>query len=133
MATHNPLGQLTKQAQVGDEIEIPGHEGTFVVTEARLAGGGTGHGPHDIYPDGWCVTCAPVVNEEPALDRPFSFYQSGCFTNVIPNVRIVGRFCWQWFRVAKYDEQNLRDLWIAEVTAGRTDFGFAEWRVANPR
>jgi hypothetical protein len=36
----------------------------FVVTRAELTGGGTGHGSHDVYPDGWQVTARELARDE---------------------------------------------------------------------
>lgn len=48
----------------------------FTVVRTAFEGGGTGMGPHDVYPDGHHVYC---VGEDGLL---FSFYQSGCFIGV---------------------------------------------------
>jgi hypothetical protein len=51
-------------------------------------GGGTGHGPHDVYPDGWLVTLAkfnPDTNQSVAISNTrfehYNFFQKGygCF------------------------------------------------------
>ena len=42
----------TKQASVGDVIKIPKNQGEYIVVEARMDGGGTGHGTHDLYLEG---------------------------------------------------------------------------------
>lgn len=54
----------------------------YVVVSAELSGGGTGHGLHDVYPDGWHVTAVPLGTSVEFI--PMSrivFYQSGCFTS----------------------------------------------------
>lgn len=51
----------------------------FVVVETILTGGGTGHGPHDVYPDGH-----HVVAQEVGGERLVRFYQSGCFVGMRP-------------------------------------------------
>jgi len=64
----------------------------FVVIEARLAGGGTGMGPHDRYEAGWQVT-ARRLNEagtDDGLGEVVYFYQSGCFT-CMSWPRVVGK------------------------------------------
>lgn len=51
----------------------------FTVISAHMGGGGTGHGPGDVYPDGWLV-------EAERLDGPrevVKLSQSGCFNDVI--------------------------------------------------
>lgn len=63
----------------------------FVVTSAGMSGGGTGHGPHDVYPDGWGVRAKrlrPDGSYDPDGEQVF-FYQSGCFTNVLDDARKV--------------------------------------------
>jgi hypothetical protein len=47
------------KARAGDVLEIDGKY--YVVEEAKMAGGGTGHGPHDVYPDGWQVTASKLA------------------------------------------------------------------------
>lgn len=57
----------------------------FVVEEAKMDGGGTGHGPHDIFPDGWCVIARQLDADgtyNPSNPK-ISFFMSGCFTGLI--------------------------------------------------
>lgn len=63
--------------------------GIFVVVEAKLTGGGTGHGKHDIYPDGWEIT-AKRLKEDGSYDsdsEEIKFFQSGSFAHLV-NVNI---------------------------------------------
>lgn len=65
----------------------------FVVERAELDGGGTGHGPHDIFPDGWYIK-ARRLNDDGTYNpngELIQFYQSGCFTGLIPEVELVGK------------------------------------------
>lgn len=62
--------------------EIPKGE-TFVVKRTAFEGGGTAHGPHDVYPDGHHVWARP----EDGGDE-IDFYQSGCFTNTVPPEKV---------------------------------------------
>ena len=59
--------------------------GAYVVTKTSFSGGGTGHGPHDIYPDGHHVIAKQLDDnrdyDENGLE--INFYQSGCFTAMI--------------------------------------------------
>lgn len=67
--------------------------GQYVVEEAIMAGGGTGHGPHDVYPDGWQVTARklnPDLTYNPK-GKQVRFYQSGCFNCMVPRPRVVGK------------------------------------------
>lgn len=62
-------------------------EGEFVVVKTTYDGGGTGHGSHDVYPDGYRVYCKALKNgeyDENGIE--ISFYQSGCFTCMITNI-----------------------------------------------
>jgi hypothetical protein len=52
----------------------------FVVTSTEMSGGGTGMGPHDVFPDGWGVHA--VAESDPSFE--VFFRQSGCFCNIIP-------------------------------------------------
>jgi hypothetical protein len=61
--------------------------GEYRVTRTSYGGGGTGMGPHDVFPDGHRVYAKPVNADEPLI----SFYQTGCFTAMIENPKIVSR------------------------------------------
>lgn len=63
-------------------------EGEYVVLATALEGGGTGHGPHDVYPDGHNVYCQKL-NSDGSFDSDglkISFYQSGCFAFMIEDI-----------------------------------------------
>ena len=67
--------------------------GRYVVYKTVQDGGGVAMG-HDVYPDGHHVFC------ERLSDRVrIDFYQSGCFTAMIPNIEPVGRAVMQWSEV----------------------------------
>ena len=60
----------------------------FVVIATTLNGGGTGHGPRDVFPDGWGVYAkrlAPDGQYDPDGEEVF-FRQSGCFSNLLYDV-----------------------------------------------
>lgn len=61
--------------------------GKYVVTHTALDGGGTGHGPHDVYPNGHHVHCINLDNPNLVID----FYQSGCFTHTIKDIVPIGK------------------------------------------
>lgn len=66
--------------------------GNFVVTETKSDGGGYGMGVHDVYPDGWHVTCKRLA-EDGSFDKngeEIDFYQNGSFSAVIENVKQLG-------------------------------------------
>ncbi len=69
--------------------------GEYIVTATNSKGGGTGHGPNDVYPDGHYVECVKSVGK---LDHPIkvSFYQSGSFTAMIPDIKPHGRATATW-------------------------------------
>ena len=56
------------------------------MTHITFDGGGTGHGAHDVYPDGHHVHCVHE-NGKHNID----FYQSGAFTAMIKDIVPVGR------------------------------------------
>lgn len=70
-------------------------EARFVVEQARLEGGDQGHGPGDIYPDGWHIAARRLWRDGSYADdgEVIKFYLSGCFTNQLrpEQVAVVGR------------------------------------------
>ena len=62
--------------------------GEFVVVKTSFEGGGTGHGPHDIYPDGHRVFCKALKDGEYDVNgTEVNFYQSGAFTCMITDIK----------------------------------------------
>lgn len=86
--------KYTNKAQVGDVIIIDEKKALeYIVIRAELEGGGTGHGFHDIYSDGWHVN-ARKLNPDGSYDpkaETIDFYQSGSFTNMKEKVKLVGK------------------------------------------
>ena len=86
--------RYTNKAQVGDVIILGKKKALeYIVIRAELEGGGTGHGPHDIYPDGWHIK-ARKLNSDGSYNpeaKTIDFYQSGSFTNMKEKVKIVGK------------------------------------------
>jgi hypothetical protein len=66
--------------------------GRYIVVRTAMTGGGTGHGPHDVFPDGWSVTARMVGR----MHQEVSFYQSGCFTAMNEEVEVVGKAKQKW-------------------------------------
>jgi hypothetical protein len=66
--------------------------GRYAVTRTTKDGGGTGHGPHDIYPDGHHVFCQKLDESGIEVD----FYQSGAFTAMIKEIEPVGKAKIKW-------------------------------------
>ena len=73
----------------GDFLHLAGK---YVVYKTANDGGGTGHGPHDVYPDGHHVYCERVDDSFVRLD----FYQSGYFTAMIEEIETCGRAERKW-------------------------------------
>lgn len=65
--------------------------GRYIVTSTSFTGGGTGHGPHDVYPNGHLVKCSSVDGL-----HEVSFYQSGCFTAMIEDIKPIGKAKVNW-------------------------------------
>jgi len=82
--------------RVGDVFVLEGHPyfeaGAYVVDKTAMVGGGTGHGPHDTYPDGWEVTALLLKDQE----KEISFFQSGCFNGMLPDIEPIGRAKRTW-------------------------------------
>jgi len=79
-------------AEVGDVITIPGEAGEFVVTEARMTGGGSAQAG-DIYPDAWHVKASLLVrrqlNDE-TVEVEFTQH-TNCYNDVIEGVEKIGK------------------------------------------
>ncbi|MEA3513918.1 MAG: hypothetical protein U9R34_00400, partial [Nanoarchaeota archaeon] len=104
--------KYTKKAQVGDVIIIDEKKALeYIVIQAELEGGGTGHGPHDIYPDGWHVKARKLNSgriynpQAEAID----FYQSGSFTNMKETVELVGKM--EQTFVNKEDKESAQKIY----------------------
>ena len=55
--------------------------GDYVVTRTSYGGGGTAHGPHDVFPDGHKVIAQKLKDGKYDPNGiEISFYQSGSFT-----------------------------------------------------
>lgn len=65
--------------------------GKYIIVRTSQDGGGTGHGPHDIYPDGWHVWCESLDGK-----HKVDFYQTGCFTAMIKDLQPLGRAEKKW-------------------------------------
>jgi hypothetical protein len=58
----------------------------WVVVATVMTGGGTGHGPHDIYPDGHRLTLRRLLPGTDNIDWATpeeEFYQSGSFVEKV--------------------------------------------------
>jgi hypothetical protein len=65
----------------------------FVVERAELEGGGTAHGPYDVYPDGWHITARRLFKNGKYNPKGevIDFYMTGCFNYMIEKVKIVDK------------------------------------------
>jgi hypothetical protein len=85
---------FTGRTSHSDDVTISDKDaGRYVAYKTTYDGGGTGHGMHDIYPDGHHVWCEELDAVKP---RRFNFYQSGCFRNMLPDIKPVGRARKMW-------------------------------------
>lgn len=75
---------------INDEFSY--FEGKYIVVKTAFDGGGTGHGPHDVYPDGHHVFCVKEDDDKVKID----FYQSGSFTAMIEDIEPVGKASLSW-------------------------------------
>jgi hypothetical protein len=74
-----------KLNKTGDVIEHPKlGPGLYRVVSTTMTGGGTGHGPLDVFPDGHQLTlmreCDGVIDW---TKKPKRFYQTGCFVDSV--------------------------------------------------
>ncbi len=65
-------------------------EGKYIVVKTVCDGGGTAHGPHDVFPNGHHVYCEKMVD---SLDYKIKvdFYQTGSFTAMIEHIKPIGK------------------------------------------
>lgn len=64
----------------------------YVVYKTNYEGGRTGHGPNDVYPDGYRVFCEQLDDTDNRID----FFQTGCFTHTFPDIKPIGRAKRHW-------------------------------------
>ena len=68
-------------AELGDVILLDENE--WVVIKVEWEGGGCGHGPGDVYPNGWSVTVKKLIPNSAipydVEEEERQFYQTGCF------------------------------------------------------
>lgn len=83
---------MKRNLKVNDVFNVPNSAKTFLVLKTQMTGGGTGHGPHDVYPDGHHVTAVEFDTDTFKVGSKKTFYQSGCFTGMIypEDVNLVG-------------------------------------------
>jgi hypothetical protein len=82
--------QATKKYDAYDPSRL---KGKWIVERSEMEGGGTGHGPHDVYPDGLHIT-ARRLKKSGKYDpkgEAVNFYMSGCFSCMLEEVELVGK------------------------------------------
>jgi hypothetical protein len=85
--TLDSVKKLIVNATKEDKFDTNKVKGEYVVIEAKLNGGSKSSG----YPDGWEVTAIKLKNGEYNKNgRKISFYQSGSFTAIIEQPKIIG-------------------------------------------
>lgn len=65
--------------------------GKYIVTKTATDGGGSGHGSHDVYPDGHHIWAEKVDTRE-----KIEFYQSGSFYHCNKGVEPIGKGELRW-------------------------------------
>lgn len=73
-----------------DILDTKKYLGEYVVYQTSKEGGGTGHGPNDVYPDGHLVKAIKLNNGK--FDKrglKISFYQTGSFTAMNEDVPVI--------------------------------------------
>lgn len=78
--------------QILIDKELSYFAGEYIVYKTTYDGGGTGMGPHDVYPDGHHVYAEKANNNKIKVD----FYQSGCFTCMLPDIKPTGKAKRKW-------------------------------------
>ena len=96
--TPNNFSPARTEVKVGEIRKRDSHtlnlsyfKGHYVVEHARSEGGGTAHGPHDVYPDGWHIKARKLWDDGTYNPNgtEIEFYQSGAFTAVNKDVPVV--------------------------------------------
>lgn len=88
------------EVTIGDQFDYLA--GQYVVYKTAVHGGGTAHGPNDVYPDGHHVYCERVDDPSASNNTPrnikVDFYQTGCFTAMIEDIQPIGRAEHKWVK-----------------------------------
>lgn len=105
----------------GETFNTKKFAGSYVVEKTEFTGGGTGHGPGDVYPDGHHVTATKLKkdNQYSATGIQVQFYQSGAFNcMVLPSeIQPEGQMQKSWTVVEKKDLKSK----IGALREGATD------------
>lgn len=93
------FGSHVKDTEIG---RIICKDRKFLVTNVCMRGGGTGMGPHDIFPDGLSIHAIMLTeNDEYDEDgKVIDFYLSGCFIDDVmakpEDIKVVGKMKQHW-------------------------------------
>jgi len=90
--TEVTVGEIFKTSK--SKFDTKKFVGDYVVFRTAKEGGGTGHGRHDVFPDGHHITARKLTRKGTYSKKglKISFYQSGCFTVTRENVKVKGKF-----------------------------------------
>lgn len=84
--------------------------GEYEVVETKVCGAGYGHGPHDKFPAGHEVNAMSKANGDKVR-----FYQSGCFTAMIPPNEIQAKYNVESNLILNKEELDLIRQWYNAV------------------
>lgn len=91
----------------GETFNTKKFAGSYVVEKTTFDGGGTGHGPGDVYPDGHHVVATKLKkdNEYSATGTKVEFYQTGAFNCMIEpkDIQAEGKMQKSWVVVPTKD------------------------------
>jgi len=88
----NSSGEIRNVGQIQRGLDTNVFVGEYIVEGTSSCGGGTGHGAHDVYPNGHKVTAKRIVErfgKKEVSDFEISFYQSGSFTCMNPDIEAI--------------------------------------------
>lgn len=89
-----PMGLARTEVTIGEDrkgFNTDYLAGKYGVTKTSEEGGGVGMGLYDFYPNGHYVTCRRMLRNG-EFGEVVSFYQTGCFTVMIEEIKPIGRF-----------------------------------------
>lgn len=93
----------------------------WLVVEAHWGGGGTGHGPHDIYPDAWQVIVKKLNSKLLPTKSERLFHQkTNCYANTFPEVEVLG---WWQATEAKIVKKRLQSYESENEKTSKTRYG----------
>jgi hypothetical protein len=86
------------KTEVNNGLDTRFMTGKWIVYKTTPDGGGTGHGPGDVYPDGHHVFCIRAEQNPINYKMKIDFYQTGSFTAMIEEgkIKIVGKAKATW-------------------------------------